>query len=206
MRSKNLSRRKFLIIVLAGFTLFAILLSCFIYTKEKSIQNSSALLTADVNALSKQETEKPSLPMRLKIPKINVNAAIKYVGITANGEMGVPKGPSDVAWFEPGIIPGEAGSAVIAGHYGHWKNGQGSVFDNLKKLKAGDKLYIKDADGDTIIFVMRESKIYNSNDDASNIFFSDDGASHLNLITCEGAWDKISKSYSKRLVIFTDKE
>lgn len=28
----------------------------------------------------------------------------------------------------------------------------------------------------------------------------------LNLINCEGAWDKISKSYSKWLVIFTDKE
>jgi len=35
---------------------------------------------------------------------------------------------------------------------------------------------------------------------------SSDAKAHLNLITCEGVWDKVSKSYSKRLVVFTDRE
>lgn len=194
-------KRKIFIIAAAGFMLPAILLFPFALGDD-----NSTLLKANANFSAEKKEIDSHFPIRLTIPKIKVNAAIKYVGITANGEMGVPKGPSDVAWFEPGIIPGENGSAVIAGHYGHWKNGQGSVFDNLKKLKAGDKLYIKDAAGDTITFVMRESKIYNSNDEASDIFFSDDDASHLNLITCEGTWNKFSKSYSKRLVVFTDKK
>ena len=56
------------------------------------------------------------LPIRLKIPSIKVDAAIEYVGIAPDGNMDVPKGPDNVAWFEPGTRPGDVGSAVLAGH------------------------------------------------------------------------------------------
>ena len=47
--------------------------------------------------------------------------AVEDVGLTPGGAMDVPKGPSDVAWFDLGPRPGEVGSAVIAGHEG-WKD------------------------------------------------------------------------------------
>lgn len=155
-----------------------------------------------------QLTNKTSLglPMRLKIPRINVDAPIKSVGITSQGAMDAPKGPTDTVWFNLGPRPGESGSAVIAGHFGPWKNGKGSVFDNLYKLKKGDKLYIKDEKGIMITFVVRESRKYNPNADASDVFGSSDDKAHLNLITCEGVWDKIRKTYSNRLIVFTDRE
>lgn len=146
------------------------------------------------------------LPIRLKIPKINVNAAVEYVGLTPNGAMDVPKITGEVAWFDLGSRPGENGSAVIAGHYGRLKNGTGSVFDNLSKLHKGDKLYIQDDRGVTTAFVVVDSRNYDPNADASSVFGSNDGKAHLNLITCEGVWNKTQKSYSKRLVVFTDKE
>jgi LPXTG-site transpeptidase (sortase) family protein len=120
--------------------------------------------------------------------------------------MGTPKGPFDVAWFNLGPRPGEVGSAVIAGHYGRWKNGSGSVFDNLNRLKKGDKIYIEDKKGSIVTFVVRESKIYNPNANAADVFYSMDGKAHLNLITCEGIWDNVRKTYSNRLIVFTDKE
>ena len=144
-------------------------------------------------------------PVRLKIPGINVDAAVEFVGLTSDGAMGVPKDSADVAWFNLGQRPGENGSAVIAGHYG-WKNRKASAFDNLYKLRPGDKIYIEDDKGMTITFVVRLSRRYDSNADAPEVFSSNDGKSHLNLVTCEGIWDKASKSYSKRLVVFTDKE
>jgi len=146
------------------------------------------------------------LPVRLKIPVINIDAAVEHVGLTPNGEMGAPKGPIEVAWFDLGPRPGENGSAVIAGHYGQWKNGEGSVFDDLNKLKRGDILYVEDDTGATTIFIVRESRNYEPNADASDVFNLNDGKPHLNLITCEGVWDAVSKSYSQRLVVFTDKE
>lgn len=151
------------------------------------------------------QQESVGLPVRLKIPEINVDATIEYVGLKANGEMDVPKDPADVAWLQIGNRPGDIGSAVIAGHYGRWKNGEGSVFDNLKKLNKGDQLYIEDDKGTTITFVVRENRSYEADADASNVFTSSDGKSHLNLVTCQD-WDEVSESYFKRLVIFTDKE
>lgn len=146
------------------------------------------------------------LPIRLKIPGINVNAAVQYVGLAPDGSMDVTKGPADVAWFNLGPRPGESGGAVIAGHYGRWKTGEGSVFDDLNKLNNGDRIYVEDEKGEITSFVVRESRSYDPNADASDVFGSSDGKPRLNLITCEGVWDKVSKSFSKRLVIFTEKE
>lgn len=151
------------------------------------------------------ERVSPATPIRLKIPSINLDAAIEQVGLKANGEMDVPKGTANVAWFNLGPPPGQIGSAVIAGHSGRWKNGEGLVFDDLKKLNKGDQLYIEDDKGATNTFVVRESRSYDADADASDVFSSNDGKAHLNLITCQG-WDKISESYTKRLVVFTDKE
>lgn len=119
--------------------------------------------------------------------------------------MDIPKNIKNVAWFENGPRPGEIGNAVIDGHFG-WKNNIPAVFDNLYKISIGDKIYIEDDEGVTSTFVVREIKSYSENDYAGEIFNSNDGKAHLNLITCEGIWNKTQKSYSKRLVVFADKE
>ncbi|MFH0852273.1 MAG: class F sortase [bacterium] len=208
--SKILSRRTLLIVALTGFALSSMLLFYFILNSP--VQSGSAQLFENAAASPKQEQANlPAgeagfgLPLRLKIPAINVDSAIEYVGLAPNGAMDVPKSQNDVAWFQLGPRPGENGSAVMAGHYGIWKNGKGSVFDNLHKLSKGDKLYVEDDKGMIISFVVRESQSYDPNADARAVFVSNDGKPHLNLITCEGVWNKISRSYSKRLVVFADK-
>ncbi|OGZ67610.1 MAG: hypothetical protein A3D35_02470 [Candidatus Staskawiczbacteria bacterium RIFCSPHIGHO2_02_FULL_34_9] len=144
------------------------------------------------------------LSIRLQIPKISIDGAIHSVGLTSDGAMGPPSGPNGLGWYELGPWPGEIGSAVIDGHFGTWKNGQGSIFDNLYKLKKGDLIYIKNDDGSLTTFVVRELKSYSPTDDASEVFISDDGKSHLNLITCTGDWVSQDKTYTNRLVVFTD--
>jgi sortase A len=143
--------------------------------------------------------------IRLKIPKINIDAPVEFVGLTPAGVMGVPAGPSDVGWFDLGPRPGDIGSAVIAGHEG-WENGIPAVFDNLHSLVKGDKIYVEDETGTTTVFVVRELRIYGQNDDASDVFTSSDGKAHLNLITCDGVWNTMDRSYASRLVVFADRE
>lgn len=164
---------------------------------------------SDINNIGTQEQDQVSsanLPARLKIPGIDVDAAVELVGLTPAGDMDTPKKPEDVAWFNLGTRPGEKGSAVITGHYGTWKNGKGSVFDNLHKLRQGDKIFVEDDNGSTTVFVVRESRSYDPSADAIDVFSSNDEKAHLNLTTCEGIWNKDSKIYSERLVVFTDKE
>jgi len=152
-----------------------------------------------------QQIPQATLPGRLVIPEINVDAAVEEVGLTPQGAMAVTEGPTDVAWFDLGPRPGEIGSAVIAGHEG-WKDGIAAVFDDLYKLQKGDKIYVEDGQGTMTTFVVREIRAYDQNGDASDVFNSNDGKAHLNLITCAGTWNATQRSYSHRLVVFTDIE
>lgn len=190
--------------ILAGLALALVLLIYFVISDPN--RSGPTQLAESVVASPAQEQAISGLPVRLKIPSINVEAAIEPVGLTAGGDMGAPKGPDEVVWYEPGPRPGDSGSAVLAGHYGRWKNGAGSVFDDLNKLQAGDNIFVEDENGVTAIFVVRESRSFEPEADAADVFSSSDGQSHLNLITCEGTWNEGVKGYTKRLVVFADKE
>jgi len=155
--------------------------------------------TVDLFALSTDE------PSRLKIPSISVDASVEHLGLTNEGAMDVPEDKDDVAWYKFGPHPGENGNAVIAGHYG-WKENTPAVFDNLHKLKIGDKIYVENKNGSLITFVVREIQIYDKDADASKVFWSDDNKAHLNLITCTGEWSDNEKTSSHRLIVFADKK
>jgi LPXTG-site transpeptidase (sortase) family protein len=188
-----------LIITLLSLVIFATLL----YAIPKIYLNSLAFEQA--TPLPTSEKVIYGMPLRLKIPILAIDSAIEYVGLTSSGDMDVPKYPGNVGWFQLGPKPGEKGNAVIDGHYGI-KNGRPSVFDNLHTLRVGDRLYVEDDKGTMISFIVRESRRYDPEANASDVFIPHDGKAHLNLITCEGVWNNLTKSYSSRLVIFTDRE
>lgn len=162
----------------------------------------SAVFLAQANLVTNEVNI--GIPLHLNIPSIKVDALVESVGLTSDGLMDVPQKPDDVAWFNLGPHPGETGSSVIDGHSGY-KNNQPVVFDNLSKLKKGDKIYVEDNTGVTTTFLVREIRDYNPNGNDSDVFSSNDGLSHLNLITCSGAWNATDKTHSLRLVVFTDK-
>ena len=189
-----------------------VLIVLFSLTNGKSFEPLQSLFIRDQVRLPINKTDSKSLlalsigkPKTLLIPNINVDASIIFLGLTPNGAMDVPKNPQDVAWFDLGPLPGDIGSAVISGHYG-WKNGIPAVFDDLSQLQVGNKLYVEDEKGTAISFVVTEIRTYDQNADTSRIFNSNDGKAHLNLITCGGVYDKTEKSYSNRVVVFSDKE
>ena len=148
---------------------------------------------------------RPALPARLTIPSIGVDAMIESVGIDPDGAMDVPQDIENVAWFSLGSRPGEKGSAVFAGHYGY-KGDRLAVFDNLYKLRKGDKVFTQDEKGIMVTYVVRETRRYDPKANAFDVFGPGDNKMHLNLITCEGDWSTTGKSYSTRLVVFTDRE
>jgi len=207
MKSKILKKQKRSTFIFVGFV-FAVLFLCFIcrishLPMSQFIQNKSVFLIANIASFYNEE--KITTPTYLRIPTLDIEANIKSVGRTFTGEVGVPKKPDDVAWFNQGPRPGEIGSAIISGHYG-WKDNRQAVFDNLAQLKKGDRLYVEDNQGTTTTFVVTKIQRYSSNNNTLKVFSSNDGKAHLNLITCEGVWNSISQSYSQRLVVFTDKE
>jgi sortase (surface protein transpeptidase) len=59
----------------------------------------------------------------------------------------VPKDPDNVGWYKPGTLPGAHGNAVFAGHVDDLTSP--AVFYDLHKLVNGDKIIVKDQNGDT---------------------------------------------------------
>jgi len=186
-----------------ALTLFiAAVVSLLLVVFHIEFQNNSTPKTIHTTVIKKNE---PAVepPSRLKIPVINVDAAVYYVGLTSDGTMDIAKDPDKVAWYEFGPRPGEIGSAVIAGHYG-WIGDKGSIFNDIHTLKKGDEVSVIDQKGVPVTFVVREIREYDPESDATTVFKSNDGKSHLNLITCNGVWENDKQSYSNRLVVFTD--
>lgn len=177
---------------------FLLLLLLFFWASSKSTLGVFQKPAAQNQGVSKVTT---GLPVRLMIDAIKVDAAIQSVGINKTGEMAVPSKTSEVGWFAFGPRPGERGSAVIAGHL-DGENGEPGVFSNLSKLKRGDKLAVEDSRGITRHFVVQEIRSYKPGP-AQEVFNQQD-SSHLNLITCEGDFDKTNNTYSQRLVVFAD--
>jgi sortase (surface protein transpeptidase) len=147
------------------------------------------------------------LPVRLVIPKLNINAAFQYDGLTPSGTMETPTNVSDVGWFTGSSLPGKAGVAIVIGHVAQIRRGvvtKQGVFSDLGALSAGDTFSVVNDEGATTNFVVRKSRTYDPTADATDVFTSTDGGAHLNFITCEGTWNQAQLEYTQRLVVFAD--
>jgi LPXTG-site transpeptidase (sortase) family protein len=142
------------------------------------------------------------LPVRLLIPKLQVDANISYMGLTKDGDMDVPPDLINVGWYKYGTKPGDIGSAVIAGHLEGTEDL--GVFTDLHKLRAGDGLSVRNDRNEIIKFIVRETRTYKQDERPVEIFNKADG-SYLNLITCSGTWSNVQQRYSHRFVVFADK-
>jgi len=144
-----------------------------------------------------------SLPARLNIEKIGVNAPIAQMGLTSEGNMEVPDDIHKAGWYKLGSRPGNKGSAVIAGHL-DGRHGEPGIFSDLHKLQKGDTFSVTDDQGMVSRFLVREARSYPQSAHPPEVFNETSGK-HLNLITCIGSWDTAAGSYSERLVVFGDK-
>jgi len=145
-----------------------------------------------------------AVPVRLEVPKLGIDARIESVATDKNGQMSVPADYHDVAWYAPGVIPGDAGDAVISGHLDWVVNGKltPAVFTNLGSLKTGDKLEIVDQDGKTLDFSVNDSRLlaYNASP-AKDGLFASGGPARVTLITCAGTFDQGLHQYTQRRVV-----
>lgn len=143
-------------------------------------------------------------PITFSIPKLNVsNVTVESVGLDKEGKMDIPKADQNVAWYNLGAKPGERGNAVLAGHL-DTKTGAPAVFYDINKLTKGDELKIKAKDGKEYIYQVTDIVTYELTEFPLVEVFGAGDKPRLNLITCEGNYDKSSKLYSHRLVVYSE--
>ncbi|GAA2012482.1 class F sortase [Catenulispora yoronensis] len=144
-----------------------------------------------------------SVPLRVKVPSVGIDAPLIRLGLDADGAVAVPPTsvPTEAGWFIGNPTPGERGAAVIVGHvdteYGR------AVFYPLGNVQPGALVVVDRADKKHAQFRVNSvevvdkgrfpaQRVYGSGDDS-------DGA-QLRLITCGGAFD--GKHYADNLVVY----
>jgi sortase (surface protein transpeptidase) len=141
-------------------------------------------------------------PVKIRIPRLSIDAPVEFVGLTLRGTMGAPSVYAHAGWYGYGTIPGQIGSAVIDGHV---DDGFGlpGVFARLRDMRVGDDVFIETRKGDTLRFRVSGIEAF-AHDAPTGLIFRRDDAARLNLITCDGRWDRADNTYAQRLVVFTE--
>lgn len=191
------------LIVIGGFALIGVGIG----VMGATAPSITAPLTQFIEAVSVVERATPtqvpvSPPLRLTIEKLGIEAAIEQVGLDAKNNMDVPKQVDNVAWYQLGAQPGDAGNAVIAGHLDSYTGP--AVFYNLGSLEAGDEVAVTHADGSISRFRVTQKSSYPYDQFPIADVFGPTDNKRLNLITCEGDYSQATKLYSHRIVIYTE--
>ncbi|MGW2638100.1 class F sortase [Streptomyces sp. NPDC001348] len=143
-----------------------------------------------------------SRPTRLSIPKISVDAPFTTLAIGDAGRLEPP--PADntnlVGWYADGVSPGEAGTAIIAGHVDTMTSA--AVFADLGELRPGDRFTVERADGTKPSFVVDSAETFAKEDFPSDRVYADTPRAEVRLITCAGDYDRTVRDYKDNLVVF----
>lgn len=154
---------------------------------------------APVSTVSAQAAPAPSAAekrapsRRLVVRGIGVDARIIPVGVNRAGQLAVGESVHAVYRWRDGVVAGQPGSAVLAGHT--WSRGAG-VFDRLGELRRGDRVSVGRVD----FRVTRVRRVTRMSPREVRELFSDRGEPRLVLITC-GDRDNTTGVYRTRIIV-----
>ncbi|MER5812637.1 class F sortase [Streptomyces sp. NPDC002033] len=145
----------------------------------------------------------PSVPDRITIPGIHVDAPLDTVGVDAQGVMREPDfaKPDDAAWYKDGPTPGEPGAAAIVGHMDTPRAPE-AVFFNLKELKKDAEIEVHRTDGSTALFAVDAVDAFKKDAFPTGKVYGDThGRAELRLITCGGGLTA-DRHWDSNVVVF----
>jgi hypothetical protein len=144
-----------------------------------------------------------SLPVRVRVPSIGVDARIIPLGLGPGRTVRVPSlsTPMLASWFDQGAAPGQRGSAVLFGHVDTAVTGP-AVFYRLGDLRPGDLIYVTRADGQTAVFRVNSVALFPQWSFPSQRVYGHSTDPQLRLITCGGDFDTQTHLYLDRTIAF----
>ncbi len=94
-------------------------------------------------------------PVGLVIPTLGIDGQVAPTGVNERAELDVPADARTLVWYRFGPSPGEAGSAVIAGHL-DWKGALGTFYA-LDRTPIGEHITVRYDDSQRT-FTVTESR------------------------------------------------
>ncbi|MEW2477891.1 class F sortase [Micromonospora gifhornensis] len=143
-----------------------------------------------------------SQPVGIEINKIDLAAPVHNVGVAADGSIAAPTAEraQEAGWYDQGPTPGQYGPAVIVGHV-DTSTGP-AVFQDLRQLRAGDRVEVARTDGTVAIFEVDRVGRYDKEALPADEVFGDFSRPQLRLITCGGRWVGGETGYADNVIVF----
>ena len=142
----------------------------------------------------------PARPVSLTIPLIGVRTRLIILGRTPGGSLQVPATTSVAGWYAGSPRPGAIGSAIIVGHIDSYR-GPG-VFFRLSELRPGNRVYVRRADGTSVMFRVTAVQKYLKSHFPTQAVYGPTPDAELRLITCGGAFDSATGHYLSNIVTY----
>jgi len=143
----------------------------------------------------------PSPPDRIRIPSIRVDAPLMGLALTRTGSLDVPPAARKnlAGWYEAGTMPGETGTAIVAGHV---DNADGpAVFYGLGALKRGARIEVERRDGSLALFTVHAVEVYDTHAFPDEKVYGAADRPERRVITCGGGYTK-GTGYRGNVVVF----
>ncbi|MER5884956.1 class F sortase [Streptomyces sp. NPDC001941] len=149
----------------------------------------------------------PSLPVRLRIEALGVDAEVLALALDARGALEVPAFPDamKVGWYALGPRPGTPGPAVFVGHRDAPAAARGAfrdaVFAGLGRLRPGDTVETLRGDGHRLRFRVTAVDTYRTASFPTEKVYGPARGAQLRLITCGGAVDRRTGHWDSNVVV-----
>ncbi|HEX6526450.1 MAG TPA: class F sortase [Streptosporangiaceae bacterium] len=146
---------------------------------------------------------KPSVPVRIVIPSLYVDAPITLLGRSADGEVQVPPLANHnlAGWYDRSVMPGQDGTSIILGHVDSYTGT--SVFFNIRYLVPGQLVKVVRANGSVATFAVDGVREVAKATFPSREIYGNTRYPGLRLITCGGPFNAASRQYLDNIVVYT---
>ena len=144
--------------------------------------------------------QKVARPVSLTIPAIGVRTGLVHLGLTSSGELQVPSSTTVAGWYTGSARPGATGAAVIVGHIDSLK--LPGIFFRLRQLHAGNRVYVRRADGTLAVFQVTSVRSYPKSRFPTLAVYGPVPDAELRLITCGGAFDFATGHYLSNVIVY----
>lgn len=144
-------------------------------------------------------------PAAVLIPRIGASSTLVGYGLEpATGQLAVApvSEPAQASWYDEGVIPGQLGPAVVAGHVNGRVDGVSvpGVFARLAELAPGDEVLIERFDAPLLRFEVYRVETHDKDEFPTREVYRDVNAVELRLITCGGAFS--AGSYEDNVIVW----
>jgi len=140
-------------------------------------------------------------PVYVSIPITDMPVHIQKVGVGSDFAMEVPDDAFTLGWLTSSSRVGENGNMILSGHFDD-SFGRPGVFYNLSSLKKGNKVKVRNENGQVYEYIVTGSE-YVGEENINGVFtaYRYENRPVLTLITCGGVWNEQKGAYDKRLIV-----